>query len=836
MNQSTQKRGIARRRKVRHLAATLVALFANRHHALVRGFSIETQIHSKHSSIGEQSTASAASTAQPPSLPPKSPKQQQRRKSQRDQKPPICTEVDKSNGREKRIQQPSSIMPYQAGYYVSVKTQKRLQDVAADALNIPFASDRATRVLEAFLATPPHQCNAANIVCALTSSAKLLERAGTMTDRFETLLYQTCDIARDMLTLHLLTARQICNLAWAIAKFHDVNPHVLPHPDERLALSSNKVLGQAETWNLEQQSLSYGLDLLVDQIALELCNMLRNRAACAKVGELAMVSWAYGVLRPRRKPPGWKHVPQLDEMRKVDAVRKQKGAQQSSSNEQFLIRYETWSMGNLRERVPVEAPTATKQLFDAISDALLCHDSAVNGTLRLSSCRWNELATTAWAFASHGHCSSIQAQNLLLAISSETANRLRRAAGSKTVLSRDISQIVWALGNLQSDNFRLADGLLELIAAVDEYSGVSDAAFVNSRPFLDWSCVDIVQILVSMAHARLDEEALLRALYEEAYIRLSQGIGRKNIPPGRRDSFSAWEVSMLLWVQARLYLKERQGIVFARFPSRAAKQILASSRQAGSLEQMQISIQEQANLAWSLTVLQAHESSDSAILLSNIFSEVVLVCGREGVIHLEHAHQLWQALFLLEDDCPAAVDKVPRWLYEYLQSRWKAEKARPKISSARHQALSQTLKLMGVHHVNEHDEDIDVAIVLQPKASWTHEATLNVSNNPAAHLDSIKVAVEFDGPNHFTRQREPGRGETPRPLGQNVLKYRILKKQGWTVVRVPYYEFDKIPFWASMERQRYLQRLLKTHGNLRFSDADVSAYKVQVPNRRTRFD
>jgi hypothetical protein len=101
------------------------------------------------------------------------------------------------------------------------------------------------------------------------------------------------------------------------------------------------------------------------------------------------------------------------------------------------------------------------------------------------------------------------------------------------------------------------------------------------------------------------------------------------------------------------------------------------------------------------------------------------------------------------------------------------------------------------------------------------------------------VAVEFDGPNHFTRQRilrDGSKPEQPRALGHTVLKYRLLKRQGWTVVRVPYFEYDKIPFWASMERQRYLQRLLKTHGNLRFSTVDRSEYKPHVPNRQTRFD
>jgi hypothetical protein len=135
---------------------------------------------------------------------------------------------------------------------------------------------------------------------------------------------------------------------------------------------------------------------------------------------------------------------------------------------------------------------------------------------------------------------------------------------------------------------------------------------------------------------------------------------------------------------------------------------------------------------------------------------------------------------------------------------------------------------MGVAHYNEHDEDIDVAIILKPHASWTHET--NDSNN----IDGMKVAVEFDGPNHFTRQYEGS--APPRALGHTVLKYRLLKSQGWTVIRVPFYEYDKIPFWASMERQRYIQRLLKTHGNIQFSDVDISNYKAPVSNRSSRFD
>jgi hypothetical protein len=141
---------------------------------------------------------------------------------------------------------------------------------------------------------------------------------------------------------------------------------------------------------------------------------------------------------------------------------------------------------------------------------------------------------------------------------------------------------------------------------------------------------------------------------------------------------------------------------------------------------------------------------------------------------------------------------------------------------------------MGVNHINEHEEDIDVAIILKPDASWSHQTEMDEFSSKSGSDEKQLLAVEFDGPNHFTRvDTSPG---PPRALGQTILKYRLLKKQGWTVVRVPYYEFDKIPFWASMERQRYLQRKLKTHANLKFSDVDISEYKALTPNRESRFD
>jgi len=183
-----------------------------------------------------------------------------------------------------------------------------------------------------------------------------------------------------------------------------------------------------------------------------------------------------------------------------------------------------------------------------------------------------------------------------------------------------------------------------------------------------------------------------------------------------------------------------------------------------------------------------------------------------GFVQLEVANQLWQALFLLTEDCPEVSSVVPFWYRNFLKEKWWMEKSKMKRSSQCHMALSQTLSIMGVDHYNEHVHDIDVAIVLKDGASWTSETT-----NQCHELVQTKVAVEFDGPFHFTQpkpdwenEKDPSSGQSssqqqPQPkqpvraaLGHTVLKYRMLKRQGWTVVRVPYYEFEKIPYWSTM--------------------------------------
>ena len=84
--------------------------------------------------------------------------------------------------------------------------------------------------------------------------------------------------------------------------------------------------------------------------------------------------------------------------------------------------------------------------------------------------------------------------------------------------------------------------------------------------------------------------------------------------------------------------------------------------------------------------------------------------------------------------------------------------------------------------------------------------------------DGRAVAVEVDGPSHFCAD------DPKRPLGHTRLKRRLLEHAGLEAVSVPYYEWDRIPHWSSMERERYLQRKLGITTRLVYDGGDSSSF------------
>ena len=737
--------------------------------------------------------------------------------------------------------------PWSADYSTSVRSQKKIQSVASK-LRKKNASpvQIAETVLNTFLSIPPSECNAANVVCALTISAKTLSRGRyffknrfkATPDDLQRVLMQTIDILKDLVDDRRLSARQLCNAAWAIAKHVEYDESLFPRKNEKYVFVKDSSESYS-TWDLSQQQMDgVGTDKQIDDVLnsigirmVEHLTQTRDKRYRIKIGkraqpgELSMLLWAYAAAKPRDCPPGWEQPRRMEQLSD-----KESNSDDDEDVVTFVEQLKTFPQEDNSKSKGPNRKGVTSRLFDAAAIAFCQGEGAAviasekENTL-LKNCTWSEMSNIAWSFATRGAYASKESEAVMTFIAKEATRRIRlllseQQLDAHAILPRDCVQIAWALGMMESDNVSVGDAFVHLVDAINDYWVLQSDR--PSQPMKEWKCADLVQMATALAHGRLDNQSVLSTIYKEAQIRLRS-----------KNGLSISEISILLWVQARMYLTKKFGKEFADFPSAASQALL----QRMGKRSAKMPPQEQANIAWSLTVLEQYDHN-VITLLQKIF-ETASSC-EEGVIQLEHAHQLWQSYFLLSADCPEAVKFVPEEFSKYLEHKWNLEKSRSKKSSKKHKTISKMLDLMKVAHRNEYDEDVDVAIVLEENSAWTHAAQSDFDINNAR-----KVAVEYDGPHHFTVMASTGeqlssieRGSTinPRVLGHTVLKYRLLKLKGWTVVRIPYYEFEKIPTFASMEIQRYLQRALKTHDKIEFSGVDVSEYKAMPSSRTSRFD
>lgn len=695
--------------------------------------------------------------------------------------------------------------PWKASYNTSAKTQERLLK-ASKLKDSPI--NRAINVLSTFMKTPLSYCNPVNIVYALTLTAKIVEGQN---EEFRELLHATLNKLHHLLKSNELNTRQLANSLWAIAKHYSVDHSILPP-------NFNNYISSSEKWIVDEVDNKYAREkqvlVILEEISHQLIQVFydSNPKSMKPMNaiESSMTCWAIATLYPRQIPAGWAIPPRNSQMISNNAF---------SSNANGFITFEMKGFGNDEELVLL--PSFPHNLFRAISfyyDRRLKNE----GTTCLRDFRMKEIATIIWSYATSGIRSSESNEdsyNFISKLTEETIRRLREINSVDKCLPRDFTEIAWSLGVIQNDNYLLSDNLDAFVKEILNYQMSKED---NLLMLKDWKSADCVQMAICLAHGRLDEQNLLTAIYTKALKSLLSTSSQSEYD----HSFQSWELIVLLWVQARMYLKDLGNSIFDNFLQEVPKHLLSCNLPLGP--------QEQANVAWALTVLEQYDD-ESSKLLKRIFGSFSSTALKGTSIQVEHAHQIWQSYCILKDSCPSAVADVDSEVFRFLKNTWKKEKKRNKSSSARHKALSDTLNLMGVRHLNEHIEDIDVAIVLKLDSKWTIDSQQDMKNFKAMN----HVAVEFDGPTHFTKIKPSVDGKKPDPpraLGHTVLKYRLLKKQGWTIVRIPFYEFDKIPFWASMERQRYLQRRLKTHANIKFSDVDVSEYKVPSPNKKSRYD
>ncbi|KAL0053862.1 hypothetical protein WJX82_000155 [Trebouxia sp. C0006] len=236
------------------------------------------------------------------------------------------------------------------------------------------------------------------------------------------------------------------------------------------------------------------------------------------------------------------------------------------------------------------------------------------------------------------------------------------------------------------------------------------------------------------------------------------------------------ELSNCLWAVARLAHHPGPGLMI-RF-CQALDALLASGRP--------LALQACANMLWALGVLG---SANNATVMRIVQFMSQKDCG--DLLSTQY-HQLFQALLLARIEAQMAGNKelasgllIPAALQDEAVRHWKIMMRSSRVSMF-HQDVSDVIAAMQIEHQMEYlAEDgifsVDVAVI----------------------RDDQKVAVEVDGPYHYTLN-------THQPLGHTLLRRRLLTALGWTVVSVPYFDWGRL--YSGPQKAAYLAKLLTHHG------------------------
>ena len=174
--------------------------------------------------------------------------------------------------------------------------------------------------------------------------------------------------------------------------------------------------------------------------------------------------------------------------------------------------------------------------------------------------------------------------------------------------------------------------------------------------------------------------------------------------------------------------------------------------------------QQLASMAWSSAVLGQIEGPWFMSLWNCINARSMAWTSSEGNRRPkgdQHLCQLYLANLALRLECAESGLTTERELEAMINDAWEKEKAACKRSSGDHREVDRLLVgATGRLWVSEYDGapySLDLALV------------------------DGKVALEIDGRTHFSRN-------TNTLLGHTVLKQRLLRAAGWTIIPIPFHE------------------------------------------------
>jgi hypothetical protein len=191
--------------------------------------------------------------------------------------------------------------------------------------------------------------------------------------------------------------------------------------------------------------------------------------------------------------------------------------------------------------------------------------------------------------------------------------------------------------------------------------------------------------------------------------------------------------------------------------------------------------QNVANTLWALATLGWQATAEMGAMFEELVKGMVRVSGLPQ-LSIPHLSQLLQA-HLASQLLGLGLITLPPSVLEVAVKAYRVEARNVTVSKSQ-QEVGESLRRLGVSHELEHiTEDglfsIDLAVV------------------------DRRIAVEFDGPSHFTTKFGT---HTLEPLGRTRLRDRLLSKLGWHVVSIPFFEWG--PLHQPEQKDAYVKQRL----------------------------
>jgi very-short-patch-repair endonuclease len=213
----------------------------------------------------------------------------------------------------------------------------------------------------------------------------------------------------------------------------------------------------------------------------------------------------------------------------------------------------------------------------------------------------------------------------------------------------------------------------------------------------------------------------------------------------------AQEVANTLWALATLCWQAGEAAMRSALEG-------AAMRVAPSMKAQHI-----ANTLWALATLGWKPSAALSMCLKDLVVPL-FADGRGSRLPVPHLSQLLQA-HLATQILGLELITLPPPILELALEAYRKEAQKVSVSSAQRE-VGASLHRLGMAYQLEY---------------LTADGLFSID---AAIVDR-RIAVEYDGPSHFTRN-------TLEPLGHTRLRDQLLSAIGWHVVSIPFFEWERL--------------------------------------------